>query len=269
MSGREFGAGVRAALTRTGLTSRKICELLGWDTAKLSDLLNGKGGVTSEEVAQLLGFCRVPAAEHRHLMALFVESHDKGWLQFPESGVPDQVRTLIEQEQLATGIAVWSVNLVPGLLQTPGYAREVVLASPGVPPTHVDELVAARIARRSIFHWSREFTFLIHEQALHLPVGGPEVMSEQLHDLLQMSVRPYVSMRIVPTAAGIHAGVGGSFRVMTFPKFPTIVFLDSLNSSLFLEDTASVELYSTALESLECLALDEEQSRAVITDILA
>ncbi|GLZ28766.1 hypothetical protein Lesp02_09560 [Lentzea sp. NBRC 105346] len=268
MSGREFGAGVQAALKRTGLSNRKISEQLGWDPAKLSDLVNGKGGCSSEDLAVLLGFCQVPAAERQHLMELFTESRDKGWLQITDSGAAEQVRTLIEQERLATGIKVWALNLVPGLLQIPEYTRAVVQRST-VAPKDTEQLVAARVARRVIFHPTREFTFYIHEQALRLPVGGPDVMSAQLHDLLQMRVRPYVTIRIVPTSFGAHAGLAGSFIQLSYEKYEPVVFVESQNAGLFLEDKGTLAIYTEVLESLDRTAMDEEQSRRLITDILS
>jgi hypothetical protein len=68
--GREFGAGVRAAIASAGLTSREVADILDWDEAKLSDVVNGKGGANQLEIATLLGACRVGAAEFAHLLSL-------------------------------------------------------------------------------------------------------------------------------------------------------------------------------------------------------
>lgn len=213
----------------------------------------------------LLGLCQTPAAEIRHLMALFHESREKGWLQFPESAVPDQVRTLIEQEQLANAITVWSLNLVPGLLQVPAYMRAVAQESVNV--QDVEEVVATRTTRREIVNSSRAFTFLVHEQALRLPVGSAETMAEQLHELLRMSVRPYVDLRIVPTATGANSGLSGSFTKLGFEKFAPVVFQDSYNSSLFLEDKDSLAVYQRVLDALDQQTLTAAESRELITSI--
>ena len=118
--GREFGNGIRAIIARTGLTHRKLAELLGWQEAKISDMTLGKGGVTEQEVVLLLGYCQATVEEREHLLELFHESGN-AWLQIPEDGLPDQVRTLIEQEKDAEEITCWSMILVPGLLQTLEY----------------------------------------------------------------------------------------------------------------------------------------------------
>lgn len=266
--GREFGDGVRAALKQASLTSRAACELLGWDEGKLSDLVNGKGGSNEVDLAKLLGLCRTPPAEFDHLMSLSNETDVKDWLQPNETGIPDQARTLRDHEKLATDITGWHMNLVPGLLQTPDYTRAVGLASAIVPNEAVCELIELRTARRELVERRRQFTFYVHEQALRLPVGGHAVMSEQLHHLLRVSVRPYVDLRVVPTAIGAHAGLAGEFILLKFNKIEPIVYLESHGANVFLEDKPSIAIYEKVLASLGRAALDEEQSRRLITDIV-
>ncbi len=268
MVGREFGNGVRKAIERTGLTQRRLAELLGWQEAKISDLLAGKGGVTKEEVIALLAYCRTTAEERDRLVALFMETGEKGWMQFPEDGVPDQVHTFIEHEKNAEKIGAWSPTLVPGVLQIPEYVHVVTEASPVIEADDVPTVAAARSARAKILDGSRQFVFYVHEFALRLQVGGVEVWREQLAHLLRVSVRTYVSIRIIPASAGMHAGTSGGFYVMEFPKFPTVVYLETLNRCLFLDDAETIKVYETTLKKLAAVALDEEESRAVIDSIL-
>src|SRR5690349_16600489 len=98
--GREFGRMVRALLARNGFPHRELAERLGWQEAKISDMTLGKGGVSEADVILLLGYCHATVEEREHLLALFREC-GSAWLQMPPNGVPDQVRTLIEHEQIA------------------------------------------------------------------------------------------------------------------------------------------------------------------------
>lgn len=84
-----------------------------------------------------------------------------------------------------------------------------------------------------------------------------------------MSVRPYISLRVVPTAIGAHAGTMGEFKLMKFDKLSPVVYLETNNSCIFLEDKATLDLYTNILKSLDAVALDEEESRRLITDIVS
>lgn len=266
--GREFGEGVRKAIEQTGMTHRKVAERIDWDESKLSDLVRGKGGVTEAELMQLLGFCRIDAAETRHLVALYRETRENAYLHIPEDGQPDQVRILIDQERLANEITVWSMNLIPGNLQTADYIRALIDGGSRNESLNYEEVISAKLARRELFHWSRTFVYFIHEQALALPVGGPEVMKDQYIHLLGMAQRSYVTVRVVPTAIGAHAGVAGSFLKLSYEKFDPVIFIESKNSGLFLEDKGSLTTYAKILKLLDQQALSAEDSKGLITSFL-
>ncbi|WP_439662900.1 helix-turn-helix domain-containing protein [Lentzea sp. HUAS TT2] len=267
VAGREFGTGVRAIIARTGLTHRQLAERLGWQEAKLSDMTLGKGGVTEIEVQILLAYCQATVEEREYLLELFRECGN-AWLQMPKDGVPDQVRTLINQEQEAEEIICWSMIVVPGLLQTPEYGYVVAEHSTAIKAEDVPKVAAARAARADILKPGKKFTFFVHEQALLLPAGGTEVWREQLAHLLRMSVRKYISLRIIPRSIGMHAGICGDFRVMKFPKYLPVVYIDSINSCLFFDDADTVKVYEDILTALAAVALREAESRAVIDNIL-
>ncbi len=265
MLGREFGDSLRAMIARTGLLESELARKLGWEHAKLSDLVNGKGGTSLEEFTFLLGLCGSKPDEFQYLKGLYLESREKGWLQLYESVVPPQLRTLIHHERIATHIVVWSALWVPGLLQVESYARAAAKFSPSVKAEEVENLVAARMARREIVEGSRKFVFYVYEPVLTSPVGGAEVLRDQLHELLRILVRPYISLRVVP--AGL-APCGG-FRLMKFPKYEPLVYVESLNSALFLDDKASISLYEHVLKTLDRVALSEEESREMITRLVS
>jgi len=252
------------------MTQRRLAERLDWEEAKVSDLVKGKGGVTEVELALLLGMCGTPPDETRRLLALYKESREKGYLEFAEDGVLSPQRTLMEQELHANGIFVWSLNLIPGLLQIDAYMRVVCETSVlAAKPLDVEAAIRTKVERQAIFHRSREFVFFIHENALRLPVGGTEVMKAQLLHLLTMTMRPYITVRIVPIAVGAHIGVAGSFTRLRYEKFEPVIFVEGGRTGLFLEDKDSLAYYDAVVEGLDQLALDEVQSRELITSIVS
>ena len=120
--GREFGDGVRAAIAGTGLTSRQICEKIGWDPGKLSDLLHGKGGCSEVDLAILLSFCHIAPGERDHLMAILGESSQRIWWQRYLYSKTFTLRTFL-----------------------------LCLATPKFPRDEVEDRVSRRLAMQEIF----------------------------------------------------------------------------------------------------------------------
>lgn len=265
MLGREFGEILRATIARTGLKEAELARRLGWEHAKLSDLVNGKGGTSLEEFTFLLGLCGVGPDEFQYLKGLFLESREKGWLQLYESVLPPHLRTLIQHERLAKEIVIWSSLFIPGLLQIEPYARAVVEDSPFVKEENVGEWVSARIDRRGIVAGHKKFVFYVYEPVLYSPVGGADVLAEQLHELLRMLVRPYITLRILPSGRALT----GDFTLLKFDKYEPVVFDGGLNSALFLDDKASTRLYLDAVKAMDRVALGREESRELITSIVS
>jgi hypothetical protein len=93
-------------------------------------------------------------------------------------------------------------------------------------------------------------------------------MSDQLHHLLRMSVRPYLTLRMVPAALGGHTGTGGPFQLMEFAEFrPVAYLLEGETSSLFLEKPEETAAYQSILAALAETALKEGESRELIATL--
>jgi transcriptional regulator with XRE-family HTH domain len=266
---RELGEGLRRVMERAGLNGQQAAHLLGCSPSRVSRLLSGKRGGSEVDVAAFLGVCRAKGPERDRLLALCQEQNTPGWFQQHGSRLPKQLVTLIDHENKAVAISAFQATLVHGLLQTGNYARAVISSSANMPADEVDDRVAARLARQCLLSRERppQFTFYLHEAVLRLPIGGPAVMSDQLHHLLRMSVRPYLTLRVVPTALGAHAGLSGHFTLMEFAEFRPVVYLDSETSSLFLETREEATAYQRILGALAHTALGEGQSRELIATL--
>ncbi len=263
--GREFGTGLRAAITSAGLTSRAAADIVDWDEAKVSDVVNGKGGATQLEVAVLLGVCRVNADEIVHLLSLYGETHIRGWWQQHGTCSPIRLRTVIEHLKVAKTLISWHTHMVPVFVQTADYVREVLRASSTAPADELEERVQAQLAMQELFRRNVKCTVFIHELALHLRVGGAEVHAGQLLHLMFMANRPNVRIRIVPAAHGAHAGLAGPFTQLTFAKYESLVWVETENSSLLAEAKDAIDGYATVVRALEAQSLNEADSTALIT----
>jgi Domain of unknown function (DUF5753) len=97
-----------------------------------------------------------------------------------------------------------------------------------------------------------------------LPVGGRAVMSEQLHHLLRMSVRSYITIRVIPAAFGAHAGTSGACRLMESSEFKPVAYIEEETAGHFLEDPAEIAAYRKVFAALANCALDEGESKDLI-----
>ena len=138
--------------------------------------------------------------------------------------------------------------IVPGLLQTGESARAVISRVVNVPPEEVDDRVAARLARQSLFSRDRpaRFSFYLHESVLRTPVGGGAVMWDQLHHMVRMSVRLYLVLRVVPASLGAPAAMAGSFTLMEFAEFKPVAYLCLLYTSPSPRDRTRSRMPSSA-----------------------
>ncbi|MGH3718486.1 MAG: helix-turn-helix domain-containing protein [Pseudonocardiaceae bacterium] len=263
---RELGEGLRTAMERAGLTGKQVADQLGLSQSWISRLLAGKRKATAVQVAGFLDMCRVTGEERDRLLELCEDEHNLGWLQQRGAPLPQQLVTLIDHERKAVTISAFQAQTVPDLLRTGDYAHALLRRSSNTPEREVDGLVAATLARQSLL--SREnpadFTYYVHESALRLPVGGAVVMSEQLQQLLRMSLRPYLTLRVVPIALGAHAAMAGSFTLLEFADFRPVVYLENEVSGLFLETPVEIDAYQRILGALEKTALGAEESRELI-----
>lgn len=265
--GRELGAGIRAAIAGAGMTSRGAAEVMDWDEAKVSDVVNGKGGANLVEIAALLGACRVKSDERAHLLALHSETAVVGWWQQHGVCSPIELRTVVENLAVAETLTCWHTHAVPLFLQTADYMREALRASATSPVDELEDRVQAGLAMQRLPRRGTTCTFFVHELALQLQVGGAEVQAGQLLHLMFMANRPNVEIRILPVARGAHAGLAGPFTLLTFPKYEPLVWVGAENSTLLAESRDAVTGYEAVVRALDAESLDEAESKELLLSL--
>ncbi|MEO3809743.1 helix-turn-helix transcriptional regulator [Sphaerisporangium sp. B11E5] len=126
---------------------------------------------------------------------------------------PDYLRPWLEEEEDATSLRTWQPSIVPGLLQTESYAREILATWPSITTEELDERLANRMQRQSILTREKppDLNVLIDEDVIRHPIGGAAVMREQLEHLLRIASQPHVVLQMVPYAARPHCGQMGGF----------------------------------------------------------
>ncbi|WP_327358180.1 helix-turn-helix domain-containing protein [Streptomyces sp. NBC_01304] len=277
---RKLGAELRALRGRAGLTSGAAAELVGWHQSKVSRIETGRSAVKSADVLLLLDAYEVSDPQLRALLeALAGADGDSAarhqWWHAYKALLPPAYRDFISLEAQACRMRTLETSVVPGLLQTPDYARAVTRAAlDGMPQDQVDSLVEVRIARQEVLRTDRpdpplELAAILDEAVLRRPVGGYRVMTRQLHSLVEAGRLPHVRLHVLPFAAGAHIGLTGPFVIFSFPNIADldVVVLDHLTSSLYLERKEDLKDYSEAFTSLQEHALSAEDTLDFIAGI--
>jgi transcriptional regulator with XRE-family HTH domain len=266
---RELGAALRKAMQAAGLENRLVARKLGWSESKISNILTARRGASETDIASLLGIFGVGGAERERLLRLTRESHQSGWWQEYGDRMPAKLRTLIDHENSAVAITQYQSSLVPGLLQSTDYARALFQASATIPHAEVEERVESRMRRQEIFsqRYTTRFRFFIEEYMLRHPGVAREIMSDQVHHLLRMSVRSNVEIRVIPQSIGLHAGSAGAFKLMEFAEIQPVIHVELETSSLFAERPETTRAYRAVVAELARIGLDREQSREWISHL--
>ncbi|MBD0843635.1 MULTISPECIES: helix-turn-helix domain-containing protein [unclassified Streptomyces] len=275
---RKLGAELRALRTGAGLTSGEAARLVGWHQSKVSRIETGASGVKSADVRLLLDAYGVRDTQLRELL-LMLAGDDAGagrhhWWHAYRGVLPPTYRDFISLESQASAMRTLETSVVPGLLQTPEYARAVTRAAVGgleEADERLDALVEVRLARQTVLRGEPplELSAVLDEAVLHREIGGPDVMVRQLWRLVEAGRLPQVRLQVLPFAAGAHVGITGPFVIFSFSRTSDldVVVLDHLTSSLYLERKEDLRAYTEAFNTLRIHALSPEDSLDYIAGI--
>ncbi|GAA4240056.1 helix-turn-helix transcriptional regulator [Actinomadura meridiana] len=181
---------------------------------------------------------------------------------------PNWFKQYVDLERRSSVIKDWQVDLVPGLLQTPDYAR-AGLATGNV--SDVEAKLEERIARQAILDQEAPPTlwFLLSQTLLELPCGGVKVMKAQLAHILEASDRPNVGVRIVPKSVGHHPGLDGAFMLMTLAEpHREVAYVEAPGGGRLVASSAEVAGYALRYDRIGHHALPEGLSRDLIKQIM-
>ncbi|MEU9571928.1 helix-turn-helix transcriptional regulator [Streptomyces massasporeus] len=266
---RKLGAELRALRTSAGLTSGEAALLVGWHQSKVSRIETGTSGVKPADVRLLLDAYGVTDSQLRELLLVLAGSDDSGgrhhWWHAYRGVLPPTYRDFISLESQAGAMRTLETTVVPGLLQTPEYARAVTRAAvEGLPEDRLDTLVEVRLARQDVLRADPplKLSAVLDEAVLRREVGGTGVMARQLERLVEAARLPQVRLQVLPFAAGAHIGVTGPFVIFSFSSTSDldVVVLDHLTSSLYLERKEDLQAYTEAFNALQIHALSPEDS---------
>jgi transcriptional regulator with XRE-family HTH domain len=270
---RELGARLRELRDEQGLSVKQVTEHLMCSPSKISRIETGQRGATLRDIRDFCDLYGVTdQAERDRLMTLAREGKQQGWWQSYDLPYSNYVG--LEAE--AVTVSGFHSSVVPGLLQTPDYARAIheaaipEVSTPALTPEVVDQRVEARIRRQDLLTKERplNLSIVMDESVLHRVVDSPAVMSAQLQHLVNMAVLPNATIQVIPYDVGAHPALESTFYILDFDEaVPSVIYVEGLVGRIYLERAEDIGRYRRVFERLSDIALSPEESVKLMTKI--
>ena len=258
MRGRWLGTRLRAHREAAGMKGAHVAERITRSAATLSRWESGDLLPRPAEVHYMLELYGVRGAE-RDVLVRHAELTLRSGVQ--DVGESVAVADHAWLEGRAWRIETFHNTVVHGLLQTADYAREILGAG-----DLTEFAIATRAARqqRLTDEVPLQLSMILDEAVLRRPVGPPGVMRTQFEYLVERAALANVELRVLPLAAGAHAGLSGAFDIMRFREDPDLIFIETCGGDMYID---RAEAYTDAWRSLEAAALSEQDSVVMIAAV--
>ncbi|WP_169982099.1 helix-turn-helix transcriptional regulator [Microbispora sp. H10836] len=266
---RQLAVRLRELRQAVGLTVEDVANQLLCSVTKISRLETGQRGASLRDVRDLCQIYGVGESERDSLMNLAREARQPGWWQ--EWDDPS-FRPYLGLEAEATSITHYETTTVPGLIQTEDYARAVIRGYlPNIRQDVLEERVAIRMKRQELLLRDDppRYWVMLDESALHRHVGGPRVMREQLHRIVELADNPHIVVQVIPFTVGSHMGFDSAFILLEFADaaVPDTVFVETLWADFYLEKPSQLKRFHEVIDHLRAMALNPQASVGRITEI--
>jgi transcriptional regulator with XRE-family HTH domain len=264
---RRLGAELRRYREQAGFTIEQVAEHMRCSASKISRLETGQIGSSPNDIREILTLFRVGEPTLCELVEVAKETRQRGWWQRHGSVLTSE---FVAFEQAASVIRSYEAQCVPGLLQTEEYARHLLAGAQGLlvdgeDQTHLENRLKVRMRRQSLLTQDDPLQLwcVIDESALLRPVGGRNVMRQQIDYLIAMSERDNVTIQVLPLRVGAHPGMDGSFAILRFPheSDPDTVYVTTATGGAFMEKPEDVARHERVFEMLTSVALTPQDSR--------
>ena len=262
--------GIRESKSKSGDV---VAAALKWSPSKISRYELARTGLKPREVERLLDYYEITGSRRALLLSLAEDAAQKGWWEEFTDILSADYQQFIGLEHEATSIAIWHVEVVPGILQTAAYARHIISSYSQVEPIApgmIERLVKVRMQRQQALARDPELqlSVVLDESVLQRRIGNEQVMYDQLQRLVEDAERPNVTLQILPLNAR-HQVFGESFVIFRFgpdddAMLRDVVCTEHLRNDFSVEGERETYLHRIAFQMLAGVSLDPPSSRALI-----
>lgn len=267
-----LGTHLRRLREDAGITRSDAGWAIRGSESKISRLELGRVGFKVRDVEDLLALYKLDdEVERDRLLSLARQANNPGWWQRYDDLTPNWFHSYLGLEMAADLIRTFELQFIPGLLQTPEYARAVValgrLDEP-LPRAEQDRLVTLRMRRQEVLTRQRPARLwaVIDEAVLRRPIGGKTILRNQLEFLIEQSRRHNVTLQIIPFGKGGYTATGGAFTLLRFndTDLNDIVYIEHLTSAVYLDKRDDLDAYIVTMDALSIAAAQPRDTERLI-----
>ncbi|MFF5723535.1 helix-turn-helix domain-containing protein [[Kitasatospora] papulosa] len=269
---RRLGAELRRLRIDSGMTGGQVAQRLLISQPKISRLENGHCAISPRDVRDLCALYGVTDEQVlRSLMRMAEESAQQGWWN-AYGDISYSVYIGLETD--ARSLHCFAPMVIPGLLQTPAYARTVIEETiPLVTPEQASNRLKVRLRRQHRIYEPNDplhLSVILDESTLRRVVGGPSLMREQLEHLNALSAEPHIAVQVLPHTVGALPGGAGQFSILSFADNleAEVVYIEGSTSDLYLEKRSDLEHYDLIHTHLQDRALSPDDTRRFVSTIM-
>ncbi|WP_141580412.1 helix-turn-helix transcriptional regulator [Actinomadura sp. WMMA1423] len=270
---RRLRVELRRAREAAELTQEQAANALEWSLSKIIRIEGGTVRVTVSDVRVMLLQYGVAPERFDEFLRLARAARESAWWSAYSKVLSSQMAELIGFESAAGTCREFDPQIIPGLLQTGDYAREILTTLRGEAGSEqIEKLVEVRLRRQDIFEGDAppKFYFVIAEPAIRWLVGGSAGMRAQLAHLLEMAKRPNVTIEIVQFDRGANPGLEGPFKLIEFadPEDDDVLYLEGAQGELVGRDyREEIVKYRERFEVLRSISLGPEGSAVLLNTV--
>lgn len=272
---RRLGQELRALRENVEVSGQSLAAELRWSQSKVSRLEAGKVRPTIEDIEELLEMLKPSEARRDELLELASVAAERpsGWWNDRRGRMTRRQREFAALEASAVLIRHFQPVLIPGLLQTPEYAREILERINTVTPLDVEAAIGYRMVRQSTLSaratTAPHYEAIVYEAALWYCPGTEDVRPWQLTHMAEMSKRKNITIRVVPREAAPEYPAMNSFYLYSFAgkDIPPVGLVETATADLSITVSEDLDVYDKIWERLRGSALNAARSRELIESV--
>jgi transcriptional regulator with XRE-family HTH domain len=258
---RILGAAIRRHREAAGMTQERLANLINYSKAWMSNLETGQVHPYRQTIIDIEKTLKLPPQVLLDIYELIKYEEPHPVLAFERYADAESRARIIRQ---------YDALVVPGLLQTPEYAKALIVAGrQTAKPEVIERLLNDRLERQDVITRDDPPTLwlIVDESALRRPIGGREIHIAQLDALIEAAQRPNVGLQVIPLSTGAHAGLTCSFTILSFDNDPEVAYTEDRERGYFRERPDQVRVWFDTFEALRAVTLPAAASLEVIRHI--